>query len=314
MSLFHSHDHAHHHSHGHEHDHGPRNYNRIFALGVGLNIAFVIVEASFGILADSLALLADAGHNLSDVLALLIAWGASWLAQSKPSNRRTYGLKRSTILASLISTTLLLVALGAIAWEAINRLFQPQSTNGWMVIGVAAVGVFINGITAYLFMADRKKDLNIRAAYLHMAADAAISLGVVIAGLLLLVTGWLWLDPVLSLGIAVIIFIGSWSLLRDSLDLSIDAVPKSVDLSAVRMYLESLPEVEEIHDLHVWALSTTETALTVHLISRKTETDNLWLYSIQRYLHDHFEIAHATLQVENPTQENPCLLYGSHCG
>jgi len=298
--------------HGHHH-HQSINHNRAFAVGVGLNTAFVIIEGGFGFFADSLALLADAGHNLSDVLALLIAWGASFLARSRPSHRRTYGLKRTTILASLISTSMLLVALGAISWEALNRLFQPQPADSLTIIVVASIGVVINGVTAALFMAGRKKDLNIHAAFLHMAADAAISLGVVVAGVLLWLTGWLWLDPLLSLLIAVIIFISSWELLKDAVNLTVDAVPKSIHLPAVKRYLESLSGVTEIHDLHVWALSTTETALTVHLVTTWRESDNHWLGKIQQELHEKFDIEHSTIQIEHPDDDNPCLLYRAHC-
>lgn len=298
--------------HSHSHSHAT-NYNRAFAIGVLLNVAFVAVEVVYGLLADSLALLADAGHNLSDVFALLIAWGATFLAGKKPTDKRTYGLKRSTILASLISSSMLLVALGAICWEALERIFQPAPIDGKTVIIVATVGVVINTATALLFVAGRKKDLNIRAAFLHMAADAAISLGVAVAGALILLTGWLWLDPAMSLGIAAIIFVGTWSLMKESLNLSMDAVPPSIDLHGVRKHLMEQEWIIDIHDLHIWALSTTETALTVHVVTNARELDNERLLRLQARLHDEYDIEHATIQVEHGDHESMCKLEHPGC-
>ena len=297
----------------HSHHHPVNNYNRAFAIGIGLNLIFVVIEASYGILADSLALIADAGHNLSDVLSLLLAWGANRLATRPSSAMRTYGLRRVTILASLVSAVLLLLALGAIGWEALGRLFDPQPVEGRIIIIVASIGVVINSVTAWLFMDGQKHDLNIRAAYLHMAADAGISLGVVIAGLIILFSGWLWIDPLLSLVIVLVILIGTWQLLRESLNLSVDAVPQGTDMQAIRDYLHSIRPVIQLHDLHVWALSTTETALTVHLVIDHTTIDNAFLLEIQQHLHDYFDIEHSTIQIENGSEENCCMLNRSEC-
>lgn len=296
--------------HGHSHRH---NYNRAFAVGVSLNLAFVAVEVIYGLLAESLALLADAGHNLSDVFALLLAWGATFLATRKPTAQRTYGLKRSTILASLISTAMLLVALGAVGWEAIERFFQPAAVDGETVVIVAAVGVVINTATALLFLAGRKRDLNIRAAFLHMAADAAISLGVAVAGAIILVTGWLWLDPAMSLLITILIFGGTWSLLKESINLSMDAVPGNVDVEAIRRFLLGQDWISDFHDLHIWALSTTETALTVHVVTHSSELNNERLLGLQKYLHDEHHIEHATVQVERWDHESDCMLDRPAC-
>lgn len=297
----------------HDHSHHLNNYNRAFAIGITLNIIFVVIEAGYGIVADSLALIADAGHNLSDVISLLLAWGANRLATTRPTEKRTYGLRRLTILASLSSAILLLVALGGIAWEAFERLFDPQAVEGKIIIIVAAIGVVINTATAILFMSGQKHDLNIRAAYLHMAADAGISLGVVVAGVAILLTGWLWLDPLLSLFIVLVILIGTWNLLKESLNLSIDAVPQATDISVIKSYLNGLQNVSEIHDLHVWALSTTETALTVHLVTTDKFIDNAFLLETQQYLHDKFKIEHVTIQLENASSENSCVLNRPEC-
>lgn len=282
-------------SHSH---HEINNYNRSFAIGIALNVIFVIIEASYGLLADSLALIADAGHNLSDVLSLMLAWGASYLATKHPTRKRTYGLRKVTIMASLISSVLLFVALGSIAWESIERLSSPKPVDGVVIIIVAAIGVVINTATALLFVKGQKLDLNIRAAYLHMAADAAISLGVVLAGIAIMLTGWLWLDPLISLFIVVAILITTWKLLRDSIDLSIDAVPQDIDILQIQNYLNTLKNVSGMHDLHVWALSTTEIALTVHLETSDDVIDNSFLQEVQEHLHHHFAIAHTTIQME----------------
>jgi len=297
----------------HNHSHEVHNYNRAFALGIALNIIFVVIEIGYGVVADSLALIADAGHNFSDVISLLLAWGASYLATMLPTKNRTYGFRKVTILASLSSAVLLLVALGGISWEAIGRILNPPSADGMIIIIVAAIGVVINTITALLFMKDQKHDLNIRGAYLHMAADAAISFGVVLAGIAILYTGWLWLDPVISLAIVCIILLGTWGLLKESLSLSIDAVPSEIDITQIRNYLTAITGVTEIHDLHVWALSTTETALTVHLITSDDFVDSGMLQEIQARLHDQFDIEHATIQIENEAHGNVCALNRPEC-
>lgn len=288
---------------GHSHDHGPANYNRAFALGVGLNAAFVAVEAGFGLATDSLALLADAGHNLSDVLGLLLAWGASWLATRSPTRRRTYGLRRSTILAALLNAMLLLVAVGGISWEAVRRLWSPEPAPGMAVIWVAAIGIAINTATALLFLRGSQRDINIRGAFLHMAADAAVSLGVVIAGILMQLTAWTWLDPAVSLAIAAIILLGTWGLFRESLDLALDAVPTGIDPEAVHHYLSGLPGVAAVHDLHIWALGTTEAALTAHLVMPEPSDHDQLLTDLSRELHDRFGIEHATVQIERGTSQ-----------
>lgn len=300
------------HSHSHNH-HEINNYNRSFAIGIALNVIFVIIEVGYGIASDSLALIADAGHNMSDVLTLVLAWGASYLATKHPTRKRTYGLRKVTIMASLVSSVLLFVALGGIAWESIERLSSPKPVDGVIIIIVAAIGVVINTATALLFVKGQKHDLNIRAAYLHMAADAAISLGVVVAGLAIMITGWLWLDPFISLLIVVVILISTWRLLKDSIDLSIDAVPQGIDLLHIQTYLRNLKDVSDIHDLHVWALSTTETALTVHLVSTNDTIDNRFLEMIQEYLHHHFNIAHTTIQIENKDGDYTCVLDRDEC-
>ncbi|HEX6866063.1 MAG TPA: cation diffusion facilitator family transporter [Caulobacteraceae bacterium] len=294
-SHAHSHGHAHGHSHGHHH-HPPPDAGRAFALAAAINVAFVVVEGGAGLVTGSLALLADAGHNLSDVLGLLLAWGAAAMARATPAGRRTYGLRKGTILASVANAGLLLLAVGAIAWEAIRRLGDPQPVETGPVIVVAAIGVVINSVTALMFMRSRKADLNARGAFLHLAADAAISAGVVVAALVIGVTGLLWIDPVVSLLIVAVIVAGTWELLRESFDLAMDAAPKGVDPAAVRGWLEELPGVTEVHDLHIWAMSTTETALTAHLI--RPASDDAFLHDACTGLADRFGIGHATLQVE----------------
>lgn len=300
------------HSHTHHH-HEVSNYSRAFIIGITLNVIFVIIEVGFGLAAGSMALIADAGHNLSDVMSLVFAWGASYLATRHPTRKRTYGLRKVTIMASLVSSVLLLVALGGIAWESIERLSSPKPVDGSVVIMVAAIGVVINTATALLFAKGQKHDLNLRAAYLHMAADAAISLGVVLAGLTMMITGWLWLDPLISLLIVVVILIATWALLRDSIDLSIDAVPQGIDLLHIQTYLSSLKNVSDIHDLHVWALSTSETALTVHLVTSHESVDNSFLEEIQEHLHDHFNIEHTTIQIECESDHYKCALNRDGC-
>lgn len=300
-------------SHDHSHHHEINNYNRSFAIGITLNMVFVIIELFYGMYADSLALIADAGHNFSDVLSLMLAWGASYLATKHPTSKRTYGLRKVTIMASLFSAILLLVALGAIAWESIERLSNPQAVNGTVIIIVAAIGVVINTVTALLFVKGQKHDLNIRAAYLHMAADAAISFGVVIAGIAIMLTGWLWLDPLLSLMIVIVILVGTWGLLRDSINLSIDAVPQNIELVEIKSYLLGLESISDLHDLHIWALSTTEVALTVHLTSTQISLNNTLLKEIQEHLHHHFNISHATIQIEYEDNDYLCMLNHEGC-
>jgi cobalt-zinc-cadmium efflux system protein len=295
----------HDHKHGH-HDHGQLNYNSAFIIGISLNVGFVIVEAVFGFLNNSLALLADAGHNLSDVLGLLLAFAASWLVRRRPTQRYTYGLRRSSILAALLNASFLLVAMGAIALEAIQRFSNPTPVNGSTVIGVALVGILINGITAMLFMSGRERDLNIKGAFLHMAADALVSAGVVLAGVAIMATGWLWFDPVVSLIIVAVIVAGTWNLLRDSVNLALDAVPEGIEPQAVRTYLEELPGVVGIHDLHIWAMSTTETALTAHLVMLTGNPGDAFLSRIAMELHDKFGIEHTTIQVETGNFLLPC--------
>lgn len=299
-------------AHDHSHSHAPASYGRAFAIGIALNTGFVIMEATFGFLSGSLALVADAGHNLSDVLGLVVAWIASILVRRLPTPRHTYGLRRSSILAALANAVFLLVAIGAISWEAIGRFDNPEPVAGGTVIWVALVGIAINTATALLFMAGRKDDLNIRGAFLHMAADAGVSLGVVIAGVLILLTGWQWLDPVVSLVIAVVILVGTWGLLRDSVNLALDAVPGRIDTAAVTTYLAALPGVTEVHDLHIWALSTTETALTAHLVIPASGDSDRLLADTCAALHDRFGIEHATLQIERGDPAHPCGLAATH--
>lgn len=284
-------------AHSHHH-HAPTQYNRAFAIGVSLNLAFVIIEFIYGVIGNSLALITDAGHNLSDVLTLLLAWGAIYLASKQPTPHRTYGFRRLTILASLFSGMLLLVAVGAIAWEAIGRFAQPRPVDGMTVIVVAAIGVIINTATALLFISGQKHDLNIKGAFLHMAADAGVSLGVVIAGVAIHFTGWLWLDPLLGLLIALVILYSTLDLLRDSMGLAIDAVPKEIDPHAVETYLNELPGVTAVHDLHIWPMSTTETALTAHLVMTELPQNDHLIRQAADELHDLFHIGHATLQCE----------------
>jgi cobalt-zinc-cadmium efflux system protein len=299
--------HSHHsHAHGHHHHHAPANFDRAFAIGIALNVGFVLLEFTFGFFANSLALVADAGHNLSDVLGLLLAWGASVLARRLPTNKRTYGLRRASILAALGNAALLFVAVGGIAWEAIRRFANPAPVESSIVMAVAAVGIIINTITAFMFMRGSKEDLNLRGAFLHMAADALVSLGVVISGLLILFTNWLWLDPVTSLLIVVVIVWGTWGLAKESLDLALDAVPPGINPNTVRQYLLALPGVNGVHDLHIWALSTTEPALTAHLVLEEMTDSNKLITKVQHDLHNKFGIEHTTLQLEHDTDTRTC--------
>jgi len=308
-------DHAHsdhaHGGHGSGHVHAPASFGTAFAVGIALNLIFVAVEFVYGVLANSMALVADAGHNLSDVLSLAIAWIASVLARRPPSSRLTYGLGGSSIVAALFNAVLLLVAVGAIAWEAILRLFHPEPVASGTVMIVAAVGIVINGATAWLFASGRKGDLNIRGAFLHMVADAAVSAGVVVAAAVILLTGWLWLDPLTSLVVVGLIVWGTWGLLRDSLAMSVSAVPAAIDPQAVRRYLESRPGVAAVHDLHIWPMSTTETALTAHLVLPGGHPGDEFLMQATTELKRRFGIGHTTLQIE-VSAETACQLAPDH--
>ncbi|OYW45602.1 MAG: cation transporter [Sphingomonadales bacterium 32-68-7] len=285
-------------THDHAHSGAPRGFGQAFAIGVALNLAFVLIEAGFGLWSGSMALVADAAHNLSDVLGLLVAWGAAVMGARPASARFTYGYKSSSILAALANAGMLLVALGVILLEATNRLFDPAPVQGWTMIAVAGVGIVVNGATAMLFARGRHSDLNIRGAFLHMAADALVSLGVVVAGAAILVTGALWIDPVTSLVIVAVIGWGTWGLLRDSVKMGLLAVPDGIDESAVRGCLAGLPGVASVHDLHIWPVSTTEAALTAHLVMPDGCPGDAFLYEAAHTLEHRFHIGHATLQVE----------------
>lgn len=292
------HQHDDHDAHGHGHAHVPKDFGPAFALGTALNVGFVIVEALAGFLANSMALLADAGHNLSDVLGLLMAWGASVLVKRQASFNFTYGFGSSTILAALANALLLLVAVGAIALEAVQRLIEPAPVVGSTMIIVATIGILINGFTAWLFMSGSEGDMNVRGAYLHMVADAAVSLAVVIVGIAVVITGWNWLDPLISLVVAGVIVWGTWGLLRDSLRLAMHGVPAKIDAAQVQERLSSLPGVASLHDLHIWPMSTTETALTCHLVMPGGHPGDEFIESTAKILHDEFHIRHSTLQFE----------------
>jgi cobalt-zinc-cadmium efflux system protein len=302
----HDHDHGHDHGHGgHGHAHLPERIDARFGLAIGLNLAFVAVESWFGWWANSVALLADAGHNFGDVVGLLAAWAAVWLGRRPPGPRYTYGFKRSSVLAALGNAVLLLVACGAIAWEAIGRFGDPPPVAGSVLVWVAAVGIAIN-LSAALLLAGGRADLNLRGAFLHMIADAAVSAGVVVAGLVIAATGWRWLDPVVSLVIVAVIVVGTWGLLADSVRMSLDAVPRGIDSAAVGEFLRSRPGVERVHDLHVWGLSTTETALTAHLVMPDGPPGDGFLDELAGELRTRFRIGHATLQVETGTCGHGC--------
>ncbi|MFM0072437.1 cation diffusion facilitator family transporter [Paraburkholderia sediminicola] len=302
------------HSHsGHSHAHAPSpGHGRAFALAVGLNVAIVVVQAVYGVIAHSTALLADAGHNLSDVLGLLLAWGATWLAARRPSARYTFGYGSSSILASLANAGLLLFACGVIVAEAIGRLMNPAPVAGLVVFVVATIGVVVNGFSAWLFMRGQKEDLNIRGAFLHMAADAAISAAVAISGLVILYTNWTWLDPVMSLLVVAVVVVGTWGLLRDSVRMALDAVPPGVSLQDIRDYLAGQPGVTDVHDLHVWALSTTGNALSAHLVMPAGHPGDESIDAIVVTLRERFSMQHATLQVDLGTTEHRCAMDHSH--
>ena len=291
------------HSHqGHSHS---SNYGRAFTIGIVLNISFVIVEIFYGLIANSSSLLADAGHNMSDVLSLVFAWAAIALAARKPKGKYTYGLRKTTILVSILNALLLFAAVVAIAWDAIDKLSNPVEVAGTQVMIVAGIGVVINTITALLFMKGQKDDLNIKGAFMHMAADAAVSLGVVIAGLLITLTGLQWIDPVMSFVIIAIILWGTWRLFTDSIELALDAVPKHIKIDEVRNYLLSVDNVESLHDLHVWAMSTTQVALTVHIVLSKKQSDDFIVF-LQEELNKRFAINHTTFQFEDKIIKKSC--------
>jgi len=321
--MSHPHDHAHHdhsghqhpaHSHAshagaHHHHANPANFGRAFVIAIALNSIFVIVEFSYGFIANSTALMADAGHNLSDVLGLLLAWAAVILARRAPSLRYTYGLRSTSILAALANAMLLLVACGGIAWAALQRVYAPPPVAGLTVTLVAGAGILVNGLSAWLFMSGSKGDLNVRGAYLHMLADAVVSLGVVLAGIAMIYTGWYWLDPVISLVILAVIFISTWQLLRESMQLALNAVPPHIDVAAVANFLKQCEGVGSIHDLHIWGMSTTECALTVHLVMPQGYPGDQVIDGITKTLKERFSIHHSTLQTEQGTTPHGCSLH-----
>ena len=307
----HGHDHHHGHGHGHSHDRAAP-FGAAFALGLALNLGFVAAETVCGVIGNSVALLADAGHNLGDVLGLAIAWTASVLARRRPSHRFTYGLRSSSILAALFNAIVLLIAVGGITVEALNRLAAPEPVASRLVMAVAAIGIVINGATALLFLRGRHGDLNVRAAFVHMAADAGVSLAVVLTGAAILLTGWLWLDPAASLAVALAIVIGTWRLLRDAVNLALHGVPAGIDAAEVRAHLIELAGVTAVHDLHIWPMSTTETALTCHLVMPSGHPGDEMLAELAHELQQRFAIDHATIQVETGDPAHPCKLVPDH--
>jgi cobalt-zinc-cadmium efflux system protein len=294
----HDHDHNHAHGAGHAHVHAPKDFGVAFAIGTALNLGFVIVEIVYGLLANSIALVADAGHNMGDVLGLVMAWVAMILARRAPSKTHTYGLRRGTILAALANAVLLLVTIGAIFVEGIRRLTHPSEVESVTIMVVAAIGIVVNGVTAWLFAAGRKGDINLRVAFMHMAGDALVSVGVVFAGAIILLTGWSWLDPLVSIAIAGMILVGTWGLLRDSVGMSLDAVPSGIEASQVTEFLKQQPGIMAIHDLHIWPMSTTETALTCHCLMPAGHPGDEFLVHLYQQLEKRFKIGHATIQVE----------------
>lgn len=311
QSKGHAHGHKHDHSghgHGAGHSHAPKDFGQAFIWGMILNTAFVLAEVVYGLKANSLSLLADAGHNLSDVLGLLLAWGATLLAKRLPSARHTYGLRSASILAALGNAAFLLIAIGGVGWEAVQRLEHPEPAAGVIVMVVAGIGIVINGVTAMMFMSGAKGDLNIRGAFLHMASDAAVSAGVVAAGAVILFTGWSWLDPIVSLLIALIILMGTWGLLKDSINLSLQGVPPGVELSKIRQFLIDEDKISEVHDLHVWGMSTTETAMTAHIVTPAGHPGDDFVQHLARELDEEFGIHHVTIQVELGDSATPCPL------
>ncbi len=306
-----THHHAHAHLHGHHHA-GRADYGRAFAVGIVLNLAYVMVEATLGALSGSLALLADAGHNLGDVLGLALSWGAAMLSRREPSGRFTYGLRSSSILAALANAIILLVVTGGIAWEALWRLSHPIAVAGGTVAWVAAAGILVNGATALLFARGRRRDLNLKSAFLHMAADALVTAGVVVAGIVIALTGLPWLDPAVSLVISAVIVYGTWDLVRSAIGLALDAVPEGIDAAAVRAHLAAMPGVAAIHDLHIWGISTTETALTCHLVMPGGHPGDAALGRLARELEERFGIHHATIQIELADSDEVCALTPEH--
>jgi cobalt-zinc-cadmium efflux system protein len=304
-----SHDH---HAHSPSHSHAATDYGRAFAIGIALNLVYVAAEAGYGLAAGSLALLADAGHNLGDVLGLGLSWGAAVLGRRGPSGRFTYGLRSSSILAALANALILLVVTGGIAWEALWRLAHPVPIAGGTVAGVAAIGILVNGLTALLFARGRSRDLNLRSAFVHMAADALVTAGVVAAGLAILLTGLSWLDPAVSLIVSAVIVYGAWDLVKQALSLALDAVPQGIDAGAVRAHLLALPGVAALHDLHIWGMSTTETALTCHLVMPSGHPGDDALSQIARELEHRFGIHHATIQIEIGDSAEACALTPEH--
>jgi cobalt-zinc-cadmium efflux system protein len=292
---------------GHEHS-SPKSFGRAFLVGILLNVSFVVVEVVYGVLAHSVALIADAGHNLGDVLGLGLSWGATALAGLRPSKRRTFGFRRSTIVASVANALILLFVTGGLTWESIRRLLAPQQPHGRTMIAVALVGAVVNAASALLFLKGREHDLNLRSAFLHLASDAALALGVALAGGVIVFTGWLWLDPAVSIALAVTIFVGTWSLTKQSMNLMLDAVPERIDPDEVKAFLAGLPGVVEVHDLHIWAMSTTETALTAHLVMPGASCRPTFLAEACTKLHDEFDIDHATLQIDPEEAPVPCVL------
>jgi cobalt-zinc-cadmium efflux system protein len=293
-----SHDHG-----GHPHDHSahahaPASFGTAFAIGIALNLGFVVIEALYGLLSNSVSLLADAGHNLSDVLGLGVAWLATVLARRAPTARFTYGMRGSSILAALFNAVFLLVTVGGLSWEAILRLGSPEPVAGKTMMAVAAIGILVNGVTAWLFASGRKDDINLKGAFLHMASDALVSVGVVAAGLLILLTGWLWIDPIVSLVINGVIVWGTWGLLRDSVGMSMAAVPAQIDPAAVRTFLSARTGVVDVHDLHIWPMSTTENALTCHLVMPNGHPGDAFLHELAGDLAQGFRINHTTVQIE----------------
>ncbi|HVO73438.1 MAG TPA: cation diffusion facilitator family transporter [Ignavibacteriaceae bacterium] len=290
------------------HSHGilKINYNKAFGLGISLNLLYIVVEVLSGLFANSMALIADAGHNLSDVLGLIMAWGAAYLAKKETTKSRTYGFRKATVLSALFNAIILYIAVGAITIESIRKILTPETIAGTTMMIVAGIGAVINALTALLFISGRERDINIKGAFLHMASDAGVSIGVVAAGLFINITGFYLLDPIISLVIVLVITVGTWGLLRDSFHLSMDAVPKNIDIEEVRRYLSSLKGVSAVHDLHIWAMSTTETALTVHLVMPDHIADDRFLSGTCRKLNEKFQIEHATIQVEKSSTNASC--------
>ncbi len=306
----HGHDRDHHRGHKRGHSRAPATFGVPFAAGTVLNVALVVIQVVYGVLAHSTALLADAAHNFGDALGLLVAWSAYVLARKYPTERYTYGFRSTSILAALVNAVILLIATGGITWEAVQRLFEPQPVAGQTVIAVATIGIVINGLTAWMLMAGRHGDLNVRGAYIHMLADASVSAGVVVGGMVILLTGWNWIDSAISLAISAIIVWGTWGLLRRSIDMSLQAVPANIQPAEVRQYLENLPGVSEVHDLHIWPMSTTETALTCHLVMAQGHPGGDFFTRVDAELLHRFHIHHPTIQIE--LGDRDCKLAPSH--